>query len=67
MSDQQGSGPVHLTIDADVRVADPRRLGTASVEDLADRLADLIRRHAWEAGLELTDPQAVRVEVTPIA
>ncbi len=67
MSDSQGSGPVHLTVDADVRVTDPRRLGAASTADLSDRLAELIRRHAWEAGLELTDPQAVRVEVTPIA
>ena len=59
------SGTLHLTIDADVRVVDPRRLGAASGKDMGDALADLIRRHAREAGLEVVDPASVRVVVTP--
>jgi hypothetical protein len=64
MTDDATTGPLHLTIDADVRIADARRLGGRSEEQLAEVLAGLIRRHAREAGLELVDPQAVRVVVT---
>ena len=31
---------------------------------MAEMLARLIRGHAWEAGLEITDPQSVQVTVT---
>lgn len=65
MSDDTPTGPFHLTIEADVRVANPARLGNPSDAQLGDVLADLIRRHAREAGLEITDPAAVRVTVSP--
>jgi hypothetical protein len=64
MSDDASTGPFHLTVDADVRVTDPGRLGGAADAQLSDALAELIRRHAWEAGLQVTDPQSVRVVVT---
>lgn len=56
---------LHLTVDADVRVTNPRRLGAAIPEQLAEVLTGLIRRHARTAGLELVDPEALRVTVTP--
>ena len=65
MNDAATTGPLHLTVDADVRVTDARRLGATSEAELSDRLAELIRRHAWEAGLEISDPASVRVAVTP--
>ena len=65
MSDAAITGPMHLTVDADVRITDAGRLGATSESQLADRLAELIRRHAREAGLEITDPASVRVAVTP--
>ena len=58
------NGPLHLTVDADVRVTNPGRLGNPSDAQLGEVLAELIRRHAWEAGLEVTDPKSVRVVVT---
>ena len=63
MSDST-NGPLHLTVNADVRVTNPGRLGNPSDAQLGEVLAELIRRHAWEAGLEVTDPKSVRVEVT---
>jgi hypothetical protein len=65
MSDEHPSGPVHLTIDLDARVTDPRRLGASSQADLGEAIAGLIRRYAREGGLELTDPSSVEVRVTP--
>jgi len=65
MTDDAVSGPLHLVVEADVRVTNPARLGAASGAQVADALAELIRRHAWEAGLEVTDPKSVRVVVTP--
>jgi hypothetical protein len=65
MSDDAMPGSVHVTVDADVRVTDPRRLGATSEAQLAEALARLIRRHAWEGGLEITDPASVRVVVGP--
>jgi hypothetical protein len=62
MSDS--SGPLHLTVEADVRVTNPARLGNPSEAQLGEAIAELIRRHAWEAGLEVTDPQSVRVTAT---
>lgn len=59
------AAPVHLTVDADVRIVNPARLGAASADRVAEALAGLIRRHAWEAGLEVVDPASVRVVVTP--
>lgn len=58
------SGPLHLTVDADVTVTDPGRLGNPSEAQLGEAIAELIRRHAWEAGLKVTDPKSVRVSVT---
>ena len=63
MSDASISGPVHLTVDAEVRVADPARVGGSEAQ-LAEFLEGLIRRHAWIAGLEVLAPQSVRVRVT---
>jgi hypothetical protein len=67
MSDDSTSGRLHLTVDADVRVTNPARLGGASGAQIADALAELIRRHAWEAGLEVLDPKSVRVVATPLS
>ncbi|HEY8317790.1 MAG TPA: hypothetical protein VIG76_03085 [Amnibacterium sp.] len=67
MSDEAIAGPLHVTVEADVRVADPRRLGGGAPAELAGVLAGLIRRHAWEAGLEIVDPESVRVIVRPIS
>ncbi|WP_133766302.1 hypothetical protein [Amnibacterium kyonggiense] len=53
----------HLTVNADIRVTDPARLGNPSDERLGEAIAELIRRHAWEAGLEIVDPAAVKVTV----
>ncbi len=64
MSDDSAAGPFHVTVDADVRVTDPRRLGGADETRMADALAQLIRGHAWEAGLEIADPGSVHVSVT---
>jgi hypothetical protein len=64
MSDATTSGPLHLTVHADVRVTNAARLGNPSDDQLGTVIAELIRRHAWEAGLEVTDPQSVQVEVT---
>lgn len=61
------AGPLHVTVDADVRVSDPRRLGGASPQQMEGALAELIRRHAWEAGLEIVDPQSVRVAIRPVS
>jgi hypothetical protein len=47
-----------------VRVTDPGRLASLSEAQLSTALAELIRRHAWEAGLQLADPQSVQVVVT---
>ena len=65
MSDDTTSGPLHLTVDADVKVTNPARLGNPSDAQLGEAIAELIRRHAWEAGLEVTDPKSVRVAVSP--
>lgn len=64
MSDETTSGSLHLTVDADVRVTDPARLGNPSEAQLGAAIAELIKRHAWEAGLQVTDPQSVKVAVT---
>lgn len=64
MTDDTSTGPLHLTVDADVRVTDPARLGNPSDAQLGEALAGLIRRHAWEAGLQIADPGSVRVVVT---
>jgi hypothetical protein len=64
MSDAAAAGPFHVTVSADVRVTDPRRLGGADEDQMAEMLARLIRGHAWEAGLEIPDPQSVQVTVT---
>ncbi len=63
MSDATAAGPFHVTVHADVRVTEPRRLGGADEAQMAGMLAQLIRGHAWEAGLEITDPQSVQVVV----
>ena len=65
MSDEAIAGPLHVTVEADVRVTDSRRLGAGGPAQLAEVLAGLIRRHAWEAGLEIVDPESVRVVVRP--
>lgn len=65
MSDDTTGGPFHLTVEADVLVTNPGRLGNPSDAQLGEVLADLIRRHAREGGLEITDPASVRVRVTP--
>lgn len=64
MSEASNAGPFHVTVDADVRVTDPRRLGGADETQMAGMLAQLIQAHAWEAGLEIPDPQSVHVSVT---
>lgn len=64
MSDASAAGPFHVTVRADVRITDPRRLGSADEGQMAEMLARLIRGHAWEAGLEIPDPQSVEVTVT---
>ena len=58
-------GPLHLTVDADVRVTNRARFGATTPAQLEEVLAGLIRRYAKSAGVELTDPQSVRVRVTP--
>ncbi|WP_375386836.1 hypothetical protein [uncultured Amnibacterium sp.] len=63
MSDAAASGPYRVSVLADVWVSDPRRLDGADEPRLADALAGLIRGHAWEAGLEIIDPESVRVRV----
>ena len=63
VSDATMSGPVRLTVEAEVRVADPTRVGGSEAQR-AEFLEGLIRRHAWIAGLEVLDPQSVRVRVT---
>jgi hypothetical protein len=62
MSD--AAGPFHVTVNADVRVTNPGRLGGADETRMAEALAQLIRGHAWEAGLEITDPASVQVSIT---
>lgn len=64
MTDEM-AGPLHLTMDADVRVTNRARFGAATPAQLEEVLTGLIRRYAKSAGLELTDPQSVRVRVTP--
>lgn len=64
MTDVSAAGPFHVTVRADVRLSDPRRLGSADEGQMAEMLARLIRGHAWEAGLEITDPEKVEVTVT---
>ena len=63
MSGASAAGPFHVTVHADVRVTDPRRFGGADEGQMAEMLAQLIRGHAWEAGLEVIDPQSVQVVV----
>jgi hypothetical protein len=64
MSDASTAGPFRVTVRADVRLTDPRRLGSADEDQMSEMLARLIRGHAWEAGLEITDPQSVQVTIT---
>ena len=64
MSDATAGGPFHVTVNADVRVTDPMRFGGTDETQMAEMLAQLIRGHAWEAGLEITDSQSVRVSFT---
>jgi D-serine deaminase-like pyridoxal phosphate-dependent protein len=64
MTDEM-DGPLHLTLDADVRLKRRGRFGAATPAQLEEVLADLIRRLARSAGVELTDPRSVRVRVTP--
>lgn len=63
MSDTAAAGSFHVTVDADVRIAASSRLAGVDEGRLAELLADLVRRHAREAGLEITDPQSVRAQV----
>lgn len=53
-----------MSVEADVRVRDPRYIDGRSDAQLADLLTGLIQRHAGEASLELVSPDAVQVRVT---
>jgi hypothetical protein len=63
MSDTSAAGPFHVSVEADVRVRDPRFIGGRSDAQLADLLKGLIQRHAGEAGLELVSADSVQVRV----
>lgn len=53
-----------MSVEADVRVRDPRSTSGRSDAQLAALLTGLIQRHAGEAGLELVSPESVQVQVT---
>ncbi|RIX31091.1 hypothetical protein [Amnibacterium setariae] len=67
MSDAAAAGPFHVSVNVDVRITDPSRLGGVDESRYAEALTRLIQGHAWEAGLEIVDPKSIEVSVTRAA